>query len=255
MPTLEFYLNYQKTLENMIEQGEKEVKVKLQKLETRLAQMNNNFILGQPRIYGNDTYYGNIIGEDRNGVGLYTYKAGCTYFGEWSNNKRHGEGTATYPNNFELKTYKGEQIGGNRNGFGTSEYHIGDCYIGNFIEDERHGFGIYKGSFTKKGLFGDGGGKITGVDIFSETIFWGTFNSIKDCTGIGLLYNNGILEYAGNYLNGKKHGHGFQKKEDDFEEGLFADGKLIISQGIVISNFKKSLLDNSKFDVIIVTEF
>jgi hypothetical protein len=51
------------------------------------------------------TYLGDMIGEQRFGLGTMTYNNGRTYFGEWREDRRHGRGAELYSNGC---TYRGE---------------------------------------------------------------------------------------------------------------------------------------------------
>lgn len=78
----------------------------------------------------------------RNGIGIYKYKLGDTYFGHWKDDKRHQLGVYAHkPENEQSDFYVGEWEEATRSGFGIyvwkkdnqpKEKEIMDIFIGNF---------------------------------------------------------------------------------------------------------------------------
>ena len=60
-------------------------------------------------------------GNCEDGFGKWTYTDKTTYVGEWSVGKKHGQGTATWPNGY---IYKGEFQESKWHGQGLSLIHI-----------------------------------------------------------------------------------------------------------------------------------
>jgi hypothetical protein len=81
--------------------------------------------------------------SDRNQVwnnctGVYGYPDGSRYFGEFTDNKRSGQGTLTFANGDK---YVGEWSDGKENGQGTYTFVSGDKYVGDWWDSKRNGRG------------------------------------------------------------------------------------------------------------------
>ena len=79
-------------------------------------------------------------GDCENGKGLYRWKSGDTFSGQFVEGKRNGTGTYTWASG---STYTGEWKDGMRHGKGVYVYANEDKYSGMFENDKRHGQGIY----------------------------------------------------------------------------------------------------------------
>ena len=79
-------------------------------------------------------------GNCENGKGLYEYKSGEKYNGEWLNGKHSGQGTLTTKD----YKYEGEWSNGKPHGQGTETWANGDKYVGEWKDYKFHG----KGTFT-----------------------------------------------------------------------------------------------------------
>lgn len=118
----------------------------------------------QTRIYSDGVYYGDMIGESREGGGIYKFDNEDTYIGTWQNDEIHGLGVyyhkgglPRYVGYFKngLKygygiytyksgaVYKGDFAFGKRWGYGEITWVDGDKYIGQFKNDQLHGFGYW----------------------------------------------------------------------------------------------------------------
>ena len=77
-----------------------------------------------------------------NCFGTFTFgvNRGAKYVGEFKDNKRHGQGTATFANGAK---YVGEFRDDKFQGQGTYTYPNGDKYVGEFRDDKFHGQGTY----------------------------------------------------------------------------------------------------------------
>ena len=62
----------------------------------------------------------------------YSYSNGCHYDGMWRANRRHGNGTFTWPSG---ALYKGEFKNDRRNGSGEINYSDGSKYTGEWRND------------------------------------------------------------------------------------------------------------------------
>ena len=74
------------------------------------------------------------------GQGIYRWKDGSTYEGEYAEGKRHGIGKFLWVNG---ESYKGEYQNDERTGSGEYLWPDGSRYSGQFLEGKRHGKGIF----------------------------------------------------------------------------------------------------------------
>ena len=70
-----------------------------------------------------------------NCLGAWTFSGGETYFGEWKNDKRNGQGYFTTPDG---ETYVGEWKDDNRHGQGSATFPSGQTYVGDWKDDKQH---------------------------------------------------------------------------------------------------------------------
>lgn len=76
----------------------------------------------------------------RHGRGLYVFKNGSRYLGEWRCGQKVGLGKFYYPDG---SWYKGQWKRDVRHGNGVYTYQNGDTYDGAWYKGERHGVGTY----------------------------------------------------------------------------------------------------------------
>jgi len=76
--------------------------------------------------------------------GLYTWKNGSTYEGNFTKGKRNGEGTWTSSQHSDIYIYEGEYHDDKKNGFGIYKFPDGTQYEGFFKDDLKHGNGKIK---------------------------------------------------------------------------------------------------------------
>lgn len=76
----------------------------------------------------------------RHGRGLYVFKNGARYLGDWRCGQKVGFGKFFYPDG---STYKGQWKRDARHGNGVYTYQNGDTYDGAWYKGERHGVGTY----------------------------------------------------------------------------------------------------------------
>ena len=89
--------------------------------------------------FENGVFIGNVINSKKEGKGIFYYKEGHIYDGEWENDKKHGRGIL-YINSGEI--YEGEFKEGLFDGFGIFNYSGGEKYIGEFKDNKRNGYGM-----------------------------------------------------------------------------------------------------------------
>ena len=77
----------------------------------------------------------------RDGHGIYHFKNGARYDGEWKKGVKHGRGKFTYPDG---SNYCGDWRMNSKNGFGKYLYDNLDVYEGSWVNDVKHGVGTYK---------------------------------------------------------------------------------------------------------------
>ncbi len=107
-----------------------------------------------------DTYFGEFRNGTRNGQGTYTHADGDKYVGEFRNGTSNGQGTYTFgpSSQFAGDKYVGEFRNGIRNGQGTFTFSNGDTYVGEFRGGIRNGQGTYTSADGRitEGIFQDG---------------------------------------------------------------------------------------------------
>ena len=109
-----------------------------------------------------EKYHGQTFGGIREGYGIYYYKNGNKYDGNWKDNKKEGKGSFFYSDKGEV--YKGDFVNDLPNGKGIYYFKNGDRYEGMFKDGKKHGEGIifyrngdkYKGEFKNDLKHGKG---------------------------------------------------------------------------------------------------
>ncbi len=141
------------------------------------------------------------------------------YFGELSDNKRHGIGKTVMPNG--QTAYEGNYQNNQRHGMGVHYYKSGKlCYAGNWHNNQKSDLGV---AFSPD----------------DNSAFIGQWRN-GDSVGIGAFFDcKGNLLYLGNAENGVKNGAGITYNYDNkaffvgkYENGKFLDsGTLFDSKG------------------------
>gem|GEM_PF-1985885 len=113
--------------------------------------------------YENGFYLGPVgaDGETEEGYGMFVWKTGEVYVGDFRHGVRTGHGTFTWSDGAE---YEGDFLDGNRSGRGRLRWPSGDAYEGDFAGGVRTGQGImrwasgehYEGNFRDGQMDGDG---------------------------------------------------------------------------------------------------
>ena len=93
-----------------------------------------------------------LIGLDvescMHGKGIYTFKAGSKYVGEFYNNKPSGQG---FFKHVDGQSYEGDFHDGMIEGYGVMIYPNGLSYAGSYQKNKREGFGIM--TFNDAGMY------------------------------------------------------------------------------------------------------
>lgn len=100
-------------------------------------------------------YVGEFKADKFNGRGEFTYPNGNKYVGEFKDDDLNGLGEFTYANGGK---FVGEFKNNRRNGPGTYTALDGSTYVGEFKDDKRHGNGTIKdatGAILEKGIYKD----------------------------------------------------------------------------------------------------
>lgn len=93
--------------------------------------------------------------------GVYKFKSGARYEGDWQHNKKHGQGTFYYPDGSKYEGQKrqltrlcsftcclGGWVDNVCSGHGTYTYANSDVYEGEFVAGVKEGKGVYTYSST-----------------------------------------------------------------------------------------------------------
>lgn len=86
-------------------------------------------------------YDGEWKNEKRDGQGTLTYSDGSKYTGGWKNDRMHGQGIKIYTSDSLYRKYMGDWKNGNKNGKGTTIYSGGSYYEGDWKDGKIHGNG------------------------------------------------------------------------------------------------------------------
>lgn len=120
--------------------GQDNLKVK-RKAKKKVKKVKEEKSAKVPEIEKVEGYVGehNEAGE-YHGHGVYTWKNGTTYEGQWENGGFHGHGTMIESNG---NTYVGDFQAGIKHGHGTYAFTNGNQYEGEWTNGEMHGVGTY----------------------------------------------------------------------------------------------------------------
>ena len=142
-------------------------------------------------------FVGEYLNGKRNGKGKeYNSSDKLIFEGEYLNGKRNGKGKE-YDNYGQL-IFEGEYLNGKRNGEGK-EYngHMGLIFEGEYLNGKRWNGKVYNQGNNETNYLKEGKGFIK--DYFIKDTF--------------IKFNNNILEFEGDYLNGNKwNGKGYDLK-------------------------------------------
>ena len=213
-----------------------------------------------------------LSGDCNNGYGVYLWKDGIVYDGNWKNGKRNGEGTTIYVfgERYEGSWNDGKEYNGSKYNFDgkrMAEYvngekiDIPDITLTQQYKDElvknvqkigcragncENGYGtfayengnIYEGDFKANNKSGYG------------TLYWTNGSKYEgkwendNFNGQGTLYYaNGNKKYKGNYKEGKREGKGIFYYEDGYEfmgtwvDNLPYNGILFSASGLMAGKY------------------
>uniref|UniRef100_A0A5K3F4G5 Junctophilin n=1 Tax=Mesocestoides corti TaxID=53468 RepID=A0A5K3F4G5_MESCO len=142
--------------------------------------------------------------------GRFDFDDGGSYVGEWCENRAHGYGIATGPDN------QGEYSGEWNMGFESRGVYVwpsGNLYAGGWLKGKRHGEGvqikgrwIYRGAFTS-GFYGRYGVK---ESLTTCARYEGSWH-LNQFDGFGVETNSDGSIYAGAWSKGMRQGLGVRK--------------------------------------------
>lgn len=95
---------------------------------------------GKIQYYSGDTYEGYWQKSKRHGQGLYKYKYGGIYLGDFCEDHTYGEGCRVYSSG---NCYTGHFENSKKQGQGLMKFKNGDVYEGEWDNDDMHGNGKY----------------------------------------------------------------------------------------------------------------
>lgn len=195
--------------------------------------------------------FGCISGSCDNGAGLYLWRNGNKYQGQWKNGKQHGSGVFSWSNG---SVSYGDYKDGKRSGFGSYET-AEHTYLGEYLNDRQHGFGaliskdtenIFMGTFVDGEMMGPGSQYLLGGQVYKG--MWKNNQHVKDnhtkdiklpkmsgCLagdcwgGLGLQLDQTGQIKIGNFKTGRFHGVGLMVTKSDVAHfGQWSDGKFVI---------------------------
>lgn len=106
------------------------------------GEMKDNKRHGYGKVvyFGGDSYEGYWENDRPEGLGLYNWKIGGKYLGNFTKGVINGQGTRVYSSG---NYYVGMFVNGKKHGQGVMHFKNGDVYDGNWEEDYMHGDGKY----------------------------------------------------------------------------------------------------------------
>ena len=144
-----------------------------------------------PNIYEkhfpNDAYYEGEFNQsdERHGRGIFKYKNGDIYIGDWKDDKFHGKGYYLFLNG---ERYEGYLENGFKCGQGKYFYSNGNIHYGQWSKDKKEGEGVLIYRITNEKFEGEfKGGEKNGLGVWT--------------------YANGVI-YQGGFVGGRKSGVG-----------------------------------------------
>ena len=126
---------------------------KLEEMNKKFKEEENNNLTYQTKRYQDGNYIGNVLNGEREGEGIMFYNNGESFVGHWKNDLQDGKGIYYYKNGDK---YDGDWTNGKKEGKGIySCYHNKNIYEGDWKNDKREGRGIiyYKNGDREMGDF------------------------------------------------------------------------------------------------------
>jgi hypothetical protein len=192
-------------------------------------------------------YKGEMVNGERMGHGIYNWKNGDRYIGEWKTT-RDGFGLQLWKES--SITYNGAWKSGKKDGFGTQSWPSGAKYSGHWVGDSKHGIGTYLwpsgacyiGEYCYDVMQGNGtmkyatGNQYSGMWNQNKYNGYGTYTWENGDVYIGQWKDNlrngdGIFKsidgskYDGAYVNNLKCGQGTLSDKDGSYSGDWLDDK------------------------------
>ena len=194
-------------------------------------------------VYDSGVYEGDVVGEVRNGKGLYKFNNGAYYEGDFVNDRFDGKGKLVLPDG---SRYEGGFMDGRRHGQGDMYFANGDHYSGDYLDGEITGEGIFTAANGEyyAGQFVDGNYEGVGEYSFKNGNFYaGEFkNNFR--TGQGTMYYYTGKKYEGGFENNQWKGKGkFTYENGTYLTGVF-DG---FNSDSVEMHYNKSSVGYGKF--------
>jgi len=193
-------------------------------------------------VYPNgDIYKGSFVHGLRQGQGEQDFRAlEEHYSGEWLADKRHGQGTLVYRNDYLRRLqYEGQWANDMKCGRGVLTFAHEGYYKGEFKDDLYHGEGelLFENGDEFKGVF-ERGNMLRGRMKYLETdiVYDGEFLSDRP-HGAGKMRKLDGSVYQGEFENGLRHGFAqLRLQNGDVYEGFFqrdapAEGTASIEYG------------------------
>jgi hypothetical protein len=219
--------------------------------------------LGVSVTIGSDcgSYCGHYMDDMRHGHGVLKSENGSVYNGMWVRDKRHGRcilfynlddescysgsyrhdmmhGQGKIWNTKSKFFFRGQLVNGVKHGQGIMTFACGlKSYAGMFVDDQICGDGVMTDLVSHRNLSGTFvNGKCTGYGTLkggthNEMIYSGDF--VDDMfNGVGVLFQADGSVYTGEFVHGKKHGHGELVRDDRTYVGRF-ENDLCHGEGVV----------------------
>jgi hypothetical protein len=167
------------------------------------------------RLPDGEVYDGMFSDEQYHGIGIYYFKDGSVYEGEWFRGMRFGHGQYR---SCEGWTYEGFFDSNRRHGQGAINWTDGSFYIGEWYFEKITGKGVYVSRLR---------------DVYRGDILDGIFHGFGE-----LIYTSGA-RYVGGFCKGKKEGKGIYTDVSGNEYyGIFSndelDGEVVVKAIIKI---------------------
>jgi len=163
--------------------------------------MSKQLMLGLVLLFLSNQIFAQCIqGNCQNGYGIFVYKSGAKYMGDFKNGKLQGQGILHFSNGDK---YIGQWNNQYREGQGKLIFKNGNVYQGTFVKNDFHSKGIleftngdrYEGNFVEGSMEGEG----------------------------TMIYADGS-SYEGNWQRGLRHGQGvLTKNGQTLKEGTWQE--------------------------------
>ena len=182
-----------------------------------------------------DIYFGNFLNGDNTGSGMFLWSTGDSYSGQMENGRRNGEGVLKWSDG---ESYTGIFTDNMKNGYGVNIFSDGSVYEGDYSNNIKHGKGkyswvggdVYEGDFVNDLYRGDGrytwaSGEYYEGDFMHNTLHgWGMYHWISGRTYEGwFLYGEMVLEKPEDVTHRDEHGALLTGEIEEIEELIDLD--------------------------------